>query len=65
MTYIKLALAAPELEALYDVLNEERMRMDDDGNEGAFAASPLQAIQRKIIAARRAAFWRAIDSGCQ
>jgi hypothetical protein len=48
-----LSLTATELEALKWLLVEESQRMDDDGNEGAFDRSPLQAIYSKVKAAER------------
>lgn len=44
-----------ELEALKDLLAEEAMRMDDDGRDGAFDASPLKPIYDKIRAELRGA----------
>jgi hypothetical protein len=37
-----------ELEVLKELLVEESMRMDDDGRDGAFDASPLKPIYDKI-----------------
>lgn len=51
----KLELTEIELETLRNLLVETSMRMDDDGNDGAFDASPLGLIYRKIVALRRAA----------
>ena len=47
-----LELTAKEAEALKNLLVEEASRMDDDGNEGAFDASILKTIYRKLRAAK-------------
>jgi hypothetical protein len=48
-----LALSDSEISALLDLFNEEAMRMDDDGREGAFDASPLRPIERRLRALAR------------
>ena len=48
---ITLTLTASEADALLWELAEDAMRLDDDGNEGAFAATPLAVILRKLRAA--------------
>ena len=54
MTAMKtLKLTNDELGELINLLAEEAQRMDDDGREGAFDASPLRPIYRKLLAARR------------
>ena len=45
---ITLRLTPQEAAALHECLAEEAMRLDDDGNEGTFAASPLASILRKL-----------------
>tara|TARA_R110000868_G_scaffold92457_6_gene256634 strand:- start:4106 stop:4255 length:150 start_codon:yes stop_codon:yes gene_type:complete len=37
-----------EIELLKDLIVEEAQRMDDDGNDGAFDASPLKPIYEKL-----------------
>ena len=44
-----LPLTSDELNALYDLLGEEAIRMDDDGREGAFDASKLASIYTKVL----------------
>jgi len=39
-----------ELEMLKTLLFEEAQRMDDDGNDGAFEASPFAKIYDKVCA---------------
>jgi hypothetical protein len=43
-----LPLSDAEIGHLLDLLHEEGIRMDDEGNEGAFRASPLSAIERRL-----------------
>ena len=50
---IKIELSAAEAEALAAALHDLAIDMDDDGREGAFEASPLAAILRKLRAALR------------
>jgi hypothetical protein len=40
--------SADQWRALYHLLAEEAQRMDDDGREGSFDASPLRPIYNKI-----------------
>jgi predicted hotdog family 3-hydroxylacyl-ACP dehydratase len=47
-----LTLTTNELTALKDLLIEEKMRMDDDGREGAFDASILRRIYNKARAVK-------------
>ena len=48
-----IALTATEIDELINLLAEEAMRMDDDGREGAFDATPLKAIYRKLLNAKK------------
>ena len=48
-----ITLTTEELAALIEALNDTAIQMDDDGNEGAFAASPLASVAAKLRAARR------------
>jgi hypothetical protein len=41
---ITLALTRQQLQSLKWLLVEESQRLDDDGRDGAFAASPLNAV---------------------
>ena len=47
-----LKLTEKELDALKWLLVEQAQRMDDDGRDGAFAASPLKTIYDKLRAAK-------------
>ena len=47
-----MELTLQELQALSDLLIEEAIRRDDDGNDGAFDRSPLKSIYDKVRAAR-------------
>jgi len=50
--FVTLTLTRFELAEIRNLLHEEQIRIDDDGNEGAFDASPLKLILNKV---RRAA----------
>jgi len=52
MNDITLKLTAAELDALYWLLVDTAHQVDDDGNEGAFDASPLKPIYDKVRFAR-------------
>jgi hypothetical protein len=49
-------LTASELDRLIQVVVEEADRMDDDGRDGAFEASPLRPIYEKLKRMHHAAF---------
>ena len=49
-------LTASELDRLIQVVVEEADRMDDDGRDGTFEASPLRPIYEKLQRMHRAAF---------
>ncbi len=51
---LTLTLTVVEAEALRTLLDEEQMRMDDDGCEGAFDATGLKTIAQRLRAAMRA-----------
>lgn len=48
-----ISLSAVEIDALLDLLDEEAIRMDDDGNEGAFDRSPLRSVYDLVKLAER------------
>ena len=50
-----LDLSHTELAELINLLVETAMEMNDDGRDGAFAASPLKPIYEKAKAAYRVA----------
>jgi predicted hotdog family 3-hydroxylacyl-ACP dehydratase len=43
-----LNLSYPEMDALRNLLIETQQVMDDDGNSGAFDASPLRAVYNRL-----------------
>jgi hypothetical protein len=45
---VALVLSASEAEALRNLLVEEAMRLDDDGNEGTFEQTLLAAIYHRL-----------------
>ncbi len=54
MFFVPPELSEEEFVAIYDLISEEAMRMDDDGREGNFDAhKPLASAYRKIMAALR------------
>tara|TARA_R110000868_G_scaffold115819_1_gene309033 strand:+ start:440 stop:601 length:162 start_codon:yes stop_codon:yes gene_type:complete len=48
-----ITLTEAQLSALIDCLGDVEIWMDDDGNDGAFEASPLFPIYQKLRAARK------------
>lgn len=50
---IVLVLSERQIEVLLNLLLDEAQRMDDDGNEGAFKASPLFQIYHVLKNAKK------------